>query len=1521
MNLLVAWLAKNPVFTNLLMAVIVLAGFVAIDRMPVQQFPDVNFPNINVGVTYLGAAPGDVDIAVCSRVEEQLRSVQGIDQLNSIASENHCNVLIEVKTDFDTNVVFGEVQGLVNGIDTFPEDTEKPVITLVEPSTVVAEIALVGPTDEAVLKELGRIVRDDMLRSPEIDQVDIANTRPYEISVEVSEASLRRNNLTFDQVAAAVRRGSVDMPGGSIRTSQGELLLRTTGQAYFGPEFEDLVVGARGDGTRILLKDVAEVVDGLADSGVAVRFNGRPAVLLSAIKVGSGDVRNTAEAVAEFLAEAPARYPEGVELILWEDTLEVLQTGISSLMDSGLQGLLLILVLLALFLRPALALWVTVGIPIALLGAVFLAYWAGFSIDTFTLVGFILVLGMMVDDAVVVGEQVFVEQRKGVGQLQAAALGAQKVLAPVVFGVLTTIAIFVPLLAGEGSVGVLMDAVAGVVIACLVFSLIECLTILPAHLAHSSERMPLGEFGLSLLVIAVLAAIVATPDLRTGVAASVVVVTVVIVAHRRGYFGPLAVAFAGLQRRIEDSLQAFIDGRLRNWAYTSLRHRRVSLAVGVAVFTMAVGFATSGHLPFAFMLPTPSERVVAQLTMPVGVDRSVTERAVAEMLDAVAEVERQVLEEYGMPGVEHIVETIGAHGRNSLDQIWLSATLSSADYHLAEVTLQLPPQESRPLSTAEYAERLRAEARAIPGVEKLVYQTNELDVGSRMAIRVFGDDIEQLSAASAEIRRRLAEFGGVFDIVDDFVTGKEEARFSITPAGEALGLGLADLGLQVRQAFYGEEAQRVQRGEDDIRVMVRYTEQERRSLDSLYDLRIRTPAGDQVPFSTVAEMESGVGQSVINRTDGMRAVTITASVDPAVTSANAVVGQLNRSYLQIMDQDFPRIGYEIESLQDQEKFSESVGVWYLYAFLAIYALLALPLNSFSQPFLILSVLPFTFIGAVFGHWLMSFYGNVVGFSMPSYLGVIGAGGVAVNANLVLLSAVNHYRAAGRDMVDSLVSGTVDRFRPIFMTTLTTFAGLIPMMLSTDDSLFGLINMVVAVAWGIMFGAVSSLFFMPALWLELSELRNTSKRATALARTVAGPGSRLNSWVARFPYVQESLRSKEFTDLSFPEDMTFADAAEEKIARQGLVQLYYAREFGTQQMREQLEQRLAVGGHTDDLAAEVKTWAQKRVFQLAVHIADGRIAPVSAAAPLSDILSESFHVLLRAVARDCAREQAVGGEACALIACGALGRREFAVGDPVELMFVGNGEAEAEEYRLRLARLIELLSSEGILFGKAEFFALPDSDGAARTLSLNRLRDYFLADPAPAELRWMAHARVISSEGDISAEFESLREEILSAPRNPREVAAYCAARREQLPESRWTAGTGVHSGRGGLPDLALAADYLLLSGAARARGATVPGTAEVFRAAAESGALRPDAAEQLADAAELWRNLDGFAKVALSKDLDATEAPKQLRKALADFCGAADSTEIAGIVAATTERTAALLERMSAEAVRSGGVA
>ena len=1484
---MIAWFATNHVAANLVMGFSVFAGLAALERIPVKLYPDVDLPLIIVTVPYLGAAPEEVESGVCTRVEESLEGISGIREVRSASVEDLCTVQIELFFDTDRMQALGEVENRINAIDTFPEEAERPVIEAATVRNVVIEVAVTGAMDERSLKEMGRRVRDDILKLPGITQAAIVNERPYEISVEVSEASLSRNNLTFDDVADALRKRSLDLPGGSVKTERGEILLRTAGQAYWGHELEKLTITTRSDGTRVTLNDVAQVVDGFEDTGQGLRFEGKPAALVQVFRVGDQDVRNVSRTVRRFVAEAAADYPAGVELTVWRDASITLAYRLQALVDSGVQGLLLVLILLALFLRPHLALWVAAGIPIAFLGAIFLMYWFGQSIDALSIMGFILALGMIVDDAVVVGENVYSAQEKGGGTLAGAIKGAQDVLVPVTFGVITTTVAFLPLLFAVGSVGLAYGFMAVVVICCLAFSLIECQMVLPAHLGHGG-RMPLGDFGLTLLATGVIAALAFAPDARSGFAAAVVVLACVCAAHVSGFMSKAAAGFARVQVRFESGLAWLINNPFRRLAGTAFQQRFVTFAIGVAVLASALAIPAGGHLPFTVRTPQTGDSVVAKLTMPMGVSQPDMEQALAQLSGAAREVRRELEDRYDEPIVLNLME---ARGGQFAASAGLSYQADAVGGHLGEITMQLTPGELRDISTDEVASLWRDRVGPIADAVEVAFVTDRVEAVPTIDIRISGTDSEAMRSVAAAIRGELAEFPGVFGIADSLNSGKPEMVLTVTPAGEALGITLADLGTQVRQAFHGEEVQRIQRGEDDIRLMVRYTEQERRSLDALYDLRIRTANGGEVPFTTVAEVRYGQGFPVIERTNGTRFAWVTAEVDPTVTSGAAVLATLDSGFLQSAIAQHPGVSYWFKSAEEQSELASKLGPLFLFVLLAIYALLAMPLGSYAQPLIIMSVLPFALVGAIFGHALMKSLGLLHALSVSSLFGAVAASGVVVNSTLVLIHGVNQFRSGGDSLPDALMRSAISRFRPILITTVTTFAGLTPLMFNDSAQAQLLVPMATSLAFGILVSMPAALLVVPAFWLVCQDVITGAKRIALRFGSVVGQAPRLSAWLSRHPYVQESLRAQELQAADLPGHP--APEAVQATQRQK-ARLRCEKEFDPSEMREQFAIVANRASGSDSLVNEARNWAEQHAIRLGVYMTQGVLTPVEAARPLSDILDICLAALLPAVKHEFEQSHGdVPNSRIGLVALGAAGRRELANGAPLDLLFIydhdparASADASApeawhEQLLQRLMLLVGNLSSAGMLYEPRPAHALR-RDGSA--MSIAQLQAHFDGSAPLADWRALAHARAVAAEGDLGADFERLRQTLFGQPDQIAQAADQLAALRNQARQQHnimdvWA----IDRFRGGLDDLILAAEHLLLRGALpRFQPTTLP---TIFEAAAQRGLIAADAARELVNATLLWQNLDGFCRMANGGPFNPRTIRPDQRQAIAELAG------------------------------------
>ena len=1025
------WFVRNPVAANLLMVFIVIGGLIGAAGVRGETFPEVALDTLTIQVPYLGAAPEEVETAVCIRVEEAVDGIDGIDEILSQADEGICTVVVQVASHADSRRVLEDLKTRVDAIETFPERTERPIISEQRTQIRVVDIAVSGRADELTLRTVAERVRDDLVSLPEISQVVFASVRPYEISIEVSESALRRHHLTFDDVARAVRRSSIDLPGGSVRSESGEIRLRTVGQAYLGAEFENLVLLARADGTRLRVGDVATVVDGFAETDQFGRLDGEPAVVLSILRTGGQSDMEISRAVNDYLAREAPTLPEGIKLTSWMNQGEVLIDRLGLMLENGVAGLALVFVLLAVFLELRLALWVSLGILVSFLGMFMLMPGLGVTVNIVSTFAFILVLGIVVDDAIIVGENVYRHQRRGPNPLEGALSGVREVATPVFFAVLTTVAAFSPLLFVPGLLGKMMRYVPLIVIPCLLFSLVESLNILPAHLAHRR-------------------------------------------AEGRGWW-------SRFQNRLADGIETLVDRVYRPALAMSLRWRYVSLAAGVAMLVLTVGLVAGGRVAFQFFPAPEADVVYATLTMPAGTPATVTSAAAQRLEDSAERVRREVFEEAGTDPIRHVLTTVGNQPLGvAPGPLWGGPSESSG--HRAQVMLELAPPGERGMRADDLGRRWRELTDPLPEALELAFSASDLLPGEDVNVQLFGGDPEQLRAAVDRVKDGLRRYPGVHDVADSFQGGPREMQIGIKPAAEALGLTLEDVGRQVRQAFYGEEAQRIQRGRDDIRVMVRYPAEQRRSLGDLESMRIRTPDAGEIPFGYVAAVETGRGVSLIRRVDHNRTINVTAALDETVTSVGAVSAALAADVLPAVERDHAGVRYSFEGSQaDQDAAIGSLQVGFPVALFVIFALLAIPLRSYLQPLIIMSAIPFGFVGAVGGHIVMS--ENV---TMLSMMGIVALSGVVVNDSLVMVDFINRERRRGGSLLEAVQEAGAARFRPILLTSITTFAGLAPLLLEQGAQADFLKPMAISLAFGVLFATFVTLVLVPAAYLILED---------------------------------------------------------------------------------------------------------------------------------------------------------------------------------------------------------------------------------------------------------------------------------------------------------------------------------------------------------------------------------------------------------------------------------------------------
>lgn len=1054
MDGLINWFARNPVAANLLMVMLVVSGGFATFTVTSEVFPEFSLDMVTIEVPYLGAAPEEVESAVSVRIEEAIQGIDGIKQITSTASEGMGMVQVELELGADARKVVDDIKSNVDAITTFPIETEKPIIRELTTRQRVVDVAVSGAADELTLKRVAERVRDDLAAIPAITQAEVTGARPYEISIEVSETALRRHGLRFDDVADAVRRSSLDLPGGSVRAESGEILLRTIGQAYVREDYEELVIMTGPDGTRLRLADVAEVVDGFAETDESARFDVEPAVLVSVYRTGDQRVLEVAAAVEEYVETAQASMPEGLSLTVWQNQADSLGSRLSLLLRNGLGGFLLVFVSLALFLDLRLAFWTSLGIPISFLGAIWLMPMFDVSINMMSLFAFILVLGIVVDDAIVVSENIHTHQERHGQGLKGAIEGAQEIATPIIFAVLTTMAAFLPMMFVPGPMGKIFQVIPIIVIPCLLFSLVESLAILPAHLSHLSRRRkkpgPWRRF--------------------------------------QGLFT------AGL---------AWVTHRLYRPALeVALTWRYLTAAVGLALLVLTGGLILGGYTSFVFFPSIEADFMSASVTLPQGAPVASTATALARIEAGAERLRQDVLAETGEDVVRHTFAAVGSEGGGGGGPMGGGASASGSN--VGQVTIELVPAEERSISSEVLGRRWRELTGPIPEAVDATFSATIMNAGEDVNVQLVGPDIDLLRGAAQDVRTRLAGFAGVYEITDTFRDGKREMRLGIKPSAETLGLTLQDLGRQVRQAFYGEEAQRIQRGRDDVRVLVRYPESERRSLGDLENMRIRTPDGAEVPFRDVAVVETGRGFSSVRRVDRNRAVSVTASIDPSATSSGAVTAELEGTILPEVLAAFPGVSYTFEGMQAQQ--ADSIGGLargFAVALLMIFALLAVPLRSYVQPLIVMGAIPFGLIGAIWGHIVMG-----LDVTLISMFGLVALTGVVVNDSLVMVDFINRRRAVNVDLEAAVREAGTARFRPIMLTSLTTFAGLAPLMVNQSFQAAFLVPMAVSLAFGVLFATFITLALVPTAYLILNDFERGLGRLTG--RGASDPDAALGS---------------------------------------------------------------------------------------------------------------------------------------------------------------------------------------------------------------------------------------------------------------------------------------------------------------------------------------------------------------------------------------------------------------------------
>ena len=1036
---MISWFSRNHVAANLLMVGIILAGIYAIkEQIALSFLPDFNLGTITVTTVLPGGNPKSIEETITSRIEEIVADLEGVKKISSSSSEDFSNVFIEVEPGYSEQVLLEEVKIRVDSLNSLPVDAERPVIQLTEQLVQVIGIAIHGEASYDDLFQATSDFREAILEVDGISRVSDVQAPPREIHIEVSPSTLEQYNLTLADVGEAIQRNSVDISAGNLRTIDGDILVRSNGQKYNKAEFESIPV-ISNDNRIVYLKDIARVVDGYVLLQVEAQYNGQQAITIDVFRVGTQSTIDVAEKTLNFIEQYQHKLPSGLKIGTYGNTATVVEERLLTLVSSALQGGILVLILLSLFLRPAVALWVGIGIPVCFLGGLAMMPILGLSLNMLTMFAFLLVLGIVVDDAIVTGENIYRHMRNGMSPPEAALFGTKEVAVPVTFGVMTTMVAFAPLLLVEGFLSTIAEQIPLVVIPVLVFSLIESKLILPAHMSTIKARK---ESEISKL--------------------------------------------GSLQQRISRGFENTIIRFYKPLLKKCISNKSITITSAVAVFVVIMASSTTGWLRVSFFPQFQENAVFISLTMPATTGYETTKGHVEHIVG----VSTKLADEYIDPNTDE------SYFKYAISISGLTVNSGGGltfGNHLGFVYIELEQSDdSGPegFSIEKVESQLRERIGEIPGAEKFSLSSTFGDFGRPIAIQLYGDNSQSLARVTSNIREYLKSYPGVFDIQDNLSGGKEELKLNITPLGKSLGLSQSDIASQVRHSIFGYEAQRIQRGHDEIKVMVRYPEASRSSINDVNNILISVPdangnnANNTTPLYQVAELFPSQGPNSIFRDRQRRAVTVSADINTDEYDLEVIREDLS-DYLNELFLYETDITYEYGGqAESQAEAAASFVLGFILVIALIYALLAIPFKSFGQPFVVMSIIPLAIVGAIIGHYVMG-----LAFSMFSIMGILGLTGIVVNDSLVLVDYINKKRSEGMPIIEAVLTAGELRFRPVMLTSLTTFAGLLPLMLNKSTHAQQLIPMAVSLGFGIIFATLITLIITPVNYLVCRRLKH------------------------------------------------------------------------------------------------------------------------------------------------------------------------------------------------------------------------------------------------------------------------------------------------------------------------------------------------------------------------------------------------------------------------------------------------
>lgn len=1026
----IAWMAQNGVTPNLMMFVLIVGGLIASFQIKKEVFPEFTLDIVTVSVAYPGASPEDVEQGIVLAVEEALQGLSGIDEITSTADEGSGTVTAELDEDADASTVFQDIQQAVSRITTLPEDAERPVVALAQRTRSVLRILVYGDASENVLRQVAETVRDQLLVSDGVTQVELEGVRDYRIYVDVPSAALQSYGVSLQQIADRVSTAALDASGGRVETRAGEILVRVAERRDWARQFAELPVITTADGSVVKLGEIGSVREGFDENSTArAYFNGAPGIGIGVYRIGDQTPTGVSDAAREALESIRDTLPDGIDAIVLNDSSDVYRQRLQLLMKNAFYGLILVFVLMALFLELKLAFWVTMGIPTSFLGAMLLLPGMDASINMVSMFAFIVSLGIVVDDAVVAGENIYEYRQRGMNFMDAAIEGARNVAVPITFSVLTNMVAFLPLMFVPGFMGKIWFVIPLVVCSVFAISLIEALFILPAHLAHSR---PLSSES----------------SLRRW------------------------------QQRFSANFTQWVERVYYPAVEASVHHRYLTVCIGIGALVVVLSYAGSGRMGFELMPSVEADVSEATAVLPVGTPGARVEAVAQQLVDSV----QQVIDAHGGEELSEGIYTLIRE-----NQVRILAYLTDAD--------------RRPLSTSELTSLWRDNTPAIADAQYVRFASDSGGPGSGPALTVelSHRDVDVLDRASSALAEALGDFPNVSDIDDGFQRGKAQINVTVRDAGRALGLTASDIAGQVRAALYGAEVLRQQRGRNEVRVLVRLPEQERRALNDIQQMLIRTSAGTYVPLDIVAEMTQGHAYDTIDRRQGRRTVQVTANVTPR-SSANQILATLDEEVFPQLRRDYPGLSLGLEGRQaDMRDSMQALALGFLVAVILVYLLLAIPFASYVQPLIVMCAIPFGLFGAILGHMLMGYSMSII-----SYMGIIALSGVVVNDSLVMVHHANELRANGASAHMAIVRAGTRRFRPILLTTLSTFGGLAPMIFETSRQARFMIPMAISLGYGILFATAITLLLVPCLYLMVEDGKHLTARLHARLRGLPAP---------------------------------------------------------------------------------------------------------------------------------------------------------------------------------------------------------------------------------------------------------------------------------------------------------------------------------------------------------------------------------------------------------------------------------